>query len=324
MDSPIRIDDAGHTSSTEPPRLGALAASAYRRCARPGRVPDREHRLSRHVGGHSNEIWRDANGAGNDRPDCQRRRPRGVLAVRSRISTPRAIRSSWCFAVPTAGCAPSTGCSAPSATTISPAPSMRRRDRRPGGLVLDARRVSPRRLSQQRRASARVLVAGPGRGRPWRPDGDKHRGPVGRRSVAVLRHDPRRPTSSPSGAPTAISEVSTGDRTAPSARTTSPGFAGTRRPATIRSPGSPPAEDIASHRLPRRQRPLYELAWPNVAPVGGRDLTALSGAPAASWQRVRAATTRPTTRSTLSSARPMAGCTSSGTFSARRRCIMPT
>ena len=40
----------------------------------------------------------------------------------------------------------------------------------PGGLVLDARRLSPRRLPHRRRPSSRVVVAGPRRRRPWRPD----------------------------------------------------------------------------------------------------------------------------------------------------------
>jgi hypothetical protein len=60
------------------------------------------------------------------------------------------------------------------------------------------------------------------------------------------------------------------------------GFAGTPNAAGDPFAWFTPAED--THRVVYRagNNHVYELAWANVAPVSGRDLTALSGAPAAS------------------------------------------
>ena len=73
----------------------------------------------------------------------------------------------------------------------------------------------------------------------------------------------------------------TGRPTAPSARTTSPGRRRPPNAATDPFAWYTPVEDIHRVVYVAGNGHVYELAWQGVAPVGGRDLTALSGAPAA-------------------------------------------
>ena len=185
----IRIDDAGQHLIDRTATTGARAAAGPP-CALVLAGPGIENIAYRDTAGHMNEIWRDPRGQGTTDLTANAQAPAAqgnpftyfdpagnqvVLIFRGADNHVRSLY--WMFG-------------AVGHDNLTGSINAPEGGGQPGGLVLDARRLPPRRLPHRRRPSSRVVVAGTGRRRPWRPDRTGARGPGGGRSVAVLRSRP--------------------------------------------------------------------------------------------------------------------------------------
>ena len=316
----IRIDDAGQHLIDRTATTGARAAAGPP-CALVLAGPGIENIAYRDTAGHMNEIWRDPRGQGTTDLTANAGAP-ARRAIRSPISIPpdnqvvlifrgadNHVRSLyWMFGA--VGHDNLTGSINAPKTAGDPAGWFSTHD----GFHHVVYRTG-------RRPSARVVVAGTGRRRPWRPDrageGSSRR-PAIRGPTTIPS---ARPTSSSSAAPTGTSAASTGARTARSGRTICRASPGRRRRRATRSPGSRRPRIPTASSIAPRTAISTSCSGRTSHPCSGRDLTALSGAPPAAGNVSGGYNPGDNTQHVIFRS-ATAGCTNCGTFSARRPSIM--